>query len=890
MSQQALWRARAARGGACAARAPWARAASSSHIAQRHGRPAAPPGTTTMHGPLAAAITLIAMRALPRSLSTLAPEAGVLPALDWFGGDIPQDWLDVKAGCSSASSPYYHSSTAAVGDGVADDTAAIQACFDMVSNETKKYTVYLPEGSYKVTATLRLFRGISISILGQGEGTRLIWGGPLGGRMLVSDGLSRSTFAGLVFDGCDAAAVGFEHDAHRPGLFETRIRHQNSRFENFLQAGIRIGANRTTGKLETSEVLYENMIFANNGNQDSVAFNCTRFGGCGGILILNFNDYDNTFDGCHFFNNSWGIYTSAMANVYVRNSRFDSNGRAFVHRVGPSVQTFVSADIMLAPSAGNSVRRCVSVNAGGAFVASPHHTAVNPTTIEGCVIDSWRGPAAIAYQLRGPLTVLDNAFTNGSHALRQVKPCQEAYQCAHTRTGAPCWLLPCPMPMDYSPWKQTNGIAFASGNTIDAKPVSLAGLQAHPATNTQLIDIPTSTATKFTNPLTPQTHFLKTWWPIPTALVDARSHGCTGAEADSTSCAQATIDAAAQKGEGAAAYFPPGTYKISTPLVVKGGNYTLRGSGIRTVFVWSKVPGSKASLVDPDPAVIHVIGGGGGLRVEQLQVVSSATIKGGTGFTPTVLHDGHREGGGGDRTTIYDGLYTSTGAGGCSWKNGCWNATGMVVKDLPKGDVVHFIHLDGNLKIHDSAAGTVFANFMIQGSLNISGNVRPRADREYPSVAMATMVGLTDHDLNIHDDQSAVMTDYYSEQIKTGHAFLSGNGASHGQAGGRVTVAAVKSNCYTNNEITIDNWHGTVAYSNSFFFEGPPVQITQRGGAIVNVTMWGNAFWYARRACVCLRQWDGALIGVGRRCALCEARVPGPSRSCSSAPPRGGLL
>ena len=56
-----------------------------------------------------------------------------------------------------------------------------------------------------------------------------------------------------------------------------------------------------------------------------------------------------------------GIYTSAMANVYVRNSFFDSNGRSFVVRDGPAVETYEGADIFLAPSAGNSVRRCVSV-------------------------------------------------------------------------------------------------------------------------------------------------------------------------------------------------------------------------------------------------------------------------------------------------------------------------------------------------------------------------------------------------------------------------------------------------------------------------------------------------------------------------------------------------
>ena len=124
------------------------------------------------------------------------------------------------------------------------------------------------------------------------------------------------------------------------------------------------------------------------------------------------------------------------------------------------------------------------------------------------------------------------------------------------------------------------------------------------------------------------------------------------------------------------------------------------------------------------------------------------------------------------------------------------------------------------------------------------------------------MVGLTDHDLNVHDDQSLVITDYYSEQIKNGHVYLSGaavntqveeagagsdavaaggGGAGGGSAGtlpGRVTIAAAKSDCYTPDEMTVENYHGTIAYSNSFFFEGPPVVITQRGAAEVNITLW----------------------------------------------------
>ena len=90
-------------------------------------------------------------------------------------------------------------------------------------------------------------------------------------------------------------------------------------------------------------MLFENSVFANIGTQDSVVFNCTRgVLNCAGVAIENFNDCkqdsiaqchfvllaeeshcdvhrgvvdDNTFDGCHFFNNSWGIANGGMANV-----------------------------------------------------------------------------------------------------------------------------------------------------------------------------------------------------------------------------------------------------------------------------------------------------------------------------------------------------------------------------------------------------------------------------------------------------------------------------------------------------------------------------------------------------------------------------------------------
>jgi hypothetical protein len=116
--------------------------------------------------------------------------------------------------------------------------------------------------------------------------------------------------------------------------------------------------------------------------------------------------------------------------------------------------------------------------------------------------------------------------------------------------------------------------------------------------------------------------------------------------------------------------------------------------------------------------------------------------------------------------------------------------------------------------------------------------------------------------MNVLDDQSCVISDYYSEQIKTAHLYLGGKqstttnssafagrseipaaAAAAARVPGRVTIAAVKSQIYTSNEITVDNYHGSLVYANTAFFESKGAfGILQTGAAEVNITVLGNAF------------------------------------------------
>ncbi len=92
-----------------------------------------------------------------------------IPELAW---EERSDWVNVK----TAVRPQ------AKGDGVADDTAAIQAALDRIADGT---TLYFPPGTYRVTKTLQSPTGrfLGVSLIGHGRGTVLTWDGEAGGRM-----------------------------------------------------------------------------------------------------------------------------------------------------------------------------------------------------------------------------------------------------------------------------------------------------------------------------------------------------------------------------------------------------------------------------------------------------------------------------------------------------------------------------------------------------------------------------------------------------------------------------------------------------------------------------------------------------------------------------------
>ena len=171
-----------------------------------------------------------------------------IPELAWTPRS---DWVNVKE-------------HAVVGDGVADDTAALQALLDTVKSGM---TFYFPPGDYRITKTLAMTGpALGVSWLGHGRSTRLFWDGEENGRMLKEDGFAQNArYEGFIFDGQGRAAVGFWHFSST--RFETEELHRNMAFRGFREAGIRMEEQwKDKGdKYATAELVIQNCLFEDCG-------------------------------------------------------------------------------------------------------------------------------------------------------------------------------------------------------------------------------------------------------------------------------------------------------------------------------------------------------------------------------------------------------------------------------------------------------------------------------------------------------------------------------------------------------------------------------------------------------------------------------------------------
>lgn len=315
-------------------------------------------------------LLVLQLAAVYRASASTAP---TLPVLNW---QQRSDWVNVKKDVRPA----------AYGDGVHDDTAAIQAALNRLDDKYCSQTkaVYFPPGTYRITKTLTLTQNQGILLVGHGQTTRIVWGGPLNQTMFLSNGVTWARYMGLIWDGANKAAVGVDHASRT--YYETRIRYENDAFVNFRSVGIRVGNNQV---VSTAEIMFRNCLFQN----------CDS-----GIAFLGWNSYNNDVEGCDF--RDCGIAVNCQfGNVHVRDSHFERS------RV---------EDIFLICHS-HSIRRCTSVGSRQ-FVSVATAGFANQVTVQDCHVDGWTGTqGAMAFGMRGPTTIFDCSFTHPPDARAPIR-------------------------------------------------------------------------------------------------------------------------------------------------------------------------------------------------------------------------------------------------------------------------------------------------------------------------------------------------------------------------------------------------------------------------------------------------------------------------------------
>ncbi len=285
-----------------------------------------------------------------------------IPALPW---EERSDWINVKADIAPA----------AIGDGKADDTVAIQKALSGVRDGA---VLYFPPGAYRITAPLLLknatgARWIGGLLVGSGRDTKLIWDGAAGGTMLLLNGMAYTRFIGFELDGRGKAGVGFHYQATHG--FQTEVTHRHLAFRGFTNAAV-LEAHPNEGQA-LAETTFENCLFEN----------CER-----GVAFLQFNDYDFTFDGCEF--RKCGVAVDCdHGNFYIRNCHFEES------RV---------VDIRDGSEHCSSIRRSTSIGSR-AFVL--RRSSIAPLTIQDCHVEGWKNLEGAVLLSRPPALIFDCVFT-----------------------------------------------------------------------------------------------------------------------------------------------------------------------------------------------------------------------------------------------------------------------------------------------------------------------------------------------------------------------------------------------------------------------------------------------------------------------------------------------
>ena len=439
------------------------------------------------------------------------------------------DWLNVKTGLCINTGTVSLTGTIAYGDGVHDDTAAIQAALTFIHNHTKNIlTVYFPPGTYNISQTLTFPGGVGFSLIGCGSNTIIKWVGGPGAAMFWPSLTDYMHYIGLTWNGNNVASCGYEHYAN--GGYETRIRHEYESFHNFIVTGTYMAGSTPPGA----------GIMGGWGlTADSMMYNCC-FNNCTvgfGNAYDIYNNFEWVIDSCEFENCGTGINTYTGNDWVIANCHFLSS---------------TNCDII---GLGARARHCTSYGSG--MFAEVDGDSI----LQDCSVAAWTNTnCAVQFGWIATGAMFDCTFTNPPAGAARVL-LLNGQTVALANNYAPNF------PGGFS--GLTNGVYSDQGLAQNIQPGLRYGTTGLLLSATQTF-LHTGGFTDSTN------------------IIDVvQQYGADPKDViESGTAIQAAINAAQAANNGSVVYIPAGIYKVSTPLTASDRNYTIQGSGIGSELFW----------------------------------------------------------------------------------------------------------------------------------------------------------------------------------------------------------------------------------------------------------------------------------------------------------------
>jgi len=358
--------------------------------------------TTPRASWVAAAITLLTVACSVRT----PPYAPAPPIADTDTSPPPLavgvsdiEFIGPLAGWRNVKADY-----GAVGDGIADDTAALQRGLDALyryDSASGTAVLFLPAGTYRITRGLQMRLNDGASIIGADPANTVIaWDGPAKSAMLLTSGTFDTLFTRLTWDGRGRAQIGvaqwWNFRTERAN-YQGTIKHIDEEFRN-LDIGIsggRLGADYGQGD---SETLIERVHFR---NLHIAGVNVGSFN------ALNWWIWDSLFTDCERgVSNVWTMddagATTGAGTFSVYRSRFERS------RV---------ADAVIGNTGWFSFYGNYSENSRRFIEALPNGANSGPILAQNNTVIDTLDDASISIGNEGPLILLDNRIRSreGAH-------------------------------------------------------------------------------------------------------------------------------------------------------------------------------------------------------------------------------------------------------------------------------------------------------------------------------------------------------------------------------------------------------------------------------------------------------------------------------------------